>query len=241
VTSATSLFSRKGIALYADTPAAQTFDVLIAGGGVAGLACGAALADAGLRVSVFETQAHLGGRAASVEDLQTVLSVDIGPHVLTSEHRNFLALLERLGTTDAVCWQPRQLITLLDAGRVLRMQAPAWPPPLHGLANLRSALRCVSLRDVLSNRRVAWHAARVDEAGLLEFDRRDALQYLRGMGVTERFIGWFWHSAVLALLNVPLARCSAASVLRVFRLLIGRSGYCFGFPRTSLAALFAPG
>lgn len=223
------------------TSPAPTADVLIAGGGIAGLACGASLADAGLRVCVFEAQAHLGGRAASFEDMATGTPVDIGPHVLTSEHRNFLALLERLGTADAVCWQPRPLVTLLDAGRVLRMQAPDWPPPLHGLPNLRNALRCVAVRDLLSNFRVAWHAARLNEAKLLEFDGVDALQYLRRMGVTERFIGWFWYSATLALLNVPLAHCSAASLLRIFRLMIGRSGYCFGFPRTGLATLFAPG
>ncbi|MBB1600830.1 hypothetical protein A9977_12355 [Variovorax sp. UMC13] len=46
---------------------------------------------------------------------------------------------------------------------------------------------------------------------------------------------------MLALLNLPLARCSAASVMRVFRLLVGRSGYCFGFPRIALADLFVPG
>lgn len=81
----------------------------------------------------------------------------------------------------------------------------------------------------------------MNETDLRALDHIDALTHLRRMGVSERFIVWFWTSATLALLNVPLARCSAASLMRVFRLLLGRSGYQFGFPRTGLADLFAPG
>jgi 15-cis-phytoene desaturase len=219
----------------------ECFDVAVAGAGVAGLGCAAALAGVGLRVAVCERAAHAGGRAASWLDEQTGTRVDIGPHVITSEHRNYLALLQRVGTAQQIVWQPEPLITLLDADRVLRMRAPAWPTPLHGLANLRQALCCVSPLDLLSNARVAWAAARLTPPELRRLDGVDARSYLVSMGVSERFIQWFWTSAMLALLNVPLARCSAASVMRVFRLMLGRSGYCFGFPRIALADLFVPG
>ena len=73
-------------------------DVIVAGGGIAGLSCAAALSGCGLRVVVLEASPLLGGRAASWKDPSTGETVDIGPHVITSEHRNFLALLERLGT-----------------------------------------------------------------------------------------------------------------------------------------------
>lgn len=216
-------------------------DIAVVGGGVAGLGCAAALAGVGLRVVVVERDARLGGRAASWTDEATGDVVDIGPHVVTSEHRNFLALLQRLGTADQVCWQPDPLVTLLDHGRRLRMHAPPWPVPLHGLPNLPQALRCVGLRDLLSNLGVAWCAARLDEASTRALDGIDALSLLRSLGVTPRFIDWFWTPATLALLNVPLAQCSAAALMRVFRLMLGRSGYHFGFPRIGLSELFAPG
>ena len=45
------------------------FDVAVAGAGIAGLTCAAALAQAGMRVAVLEAAAHAGGRASSsVED-----------------------------------------------------------------------------------------------------------------------------------------------------------------------------
>jgi squalene-associated FAD-dependent desaturase len=216
-------------------------DVLVAGAGIAGLACAAALADIGLRVLVFEQDATAGGRASSWSDPASGVVLDIGPHVLTSEHRNMIALLERLGSADQVLWQEQPMITLLDAGRRIRMRSSALPPPLHGLPNLRQALRCVSLVDLWSNRRMAWRAARMSESESLELDGVDARRYLREQGVTERFIDWFWSSACLALLNVPLEHCSATALMRVFRLMLGRSGYYFGFARCSLAELYVPG
>jgi phytoene dehydrogenase-like protein len=77
-------------------------DVLVVGGGVAGLRCGAALADAGLRVLLLEASARLGGRAASWTDPTSGDTVDIGPHVLASDYRHFLALLQRLRTDHLV-------------------------------------------------------------------------------------------------------------------------------------------
>jgi uncharacterized protein with NAD-binding domain and iron-sulfur cluster len=216
-------------------------DVVIAGAGVAGLSCAAALADTGLRVLVFEKEAWPGGRAASWRDGKTGDMVDTGPHVLTNEHRHFLSLLERLGTAGNVLWQPDPFITLLDQGRRLDISSKPWLPPLQGLPNVPNTLRCVSPLDLMSNWRVAWQAVRLSEGGTLSLDSEDALSFLRRMGVTSRFIEWFWTPTVLSLLNVPLERCSAAAMMRVFRLMVGRSGYHFGFPRVGLAELFAPG
>ena len=216
-------------------------DAVVVGAGVAGLRCAMALADAGMRVLVLEAAPCAGGRASSWADETTGLQVDIGPHVLSSEHRNFMAMLRRLGTADQVLWQRRPLITLHDGRGVLRMPSPRLPPPLHGLPLLPRALTRLSLRDGWSHRRIAWRAARLNERTLRELDVEEAHAFLRDMGVRPAAIEWFWRSAMLALLNVPLEQCSAASMMRVFRLMLGRSGYHFGFPRLALSQLYVPG
>jgi uncharacterized protein with NAD-binding domain and iron-sulfur cluster len=219
----------------------KSFDALVVGAGVAGLACATALADAGMRVCVLEGRAIPGGRARSWGDAASGMDVDIGPHVVSTEHRNFLRLLDRVNTASHVAWQPDTLVDLLDAGEVLTIANVRWTPPLHGLPNLPVALRRLSLLDALSHARVSWHAVRENEQTLRRLDARDACSYLRGMGVSERSLDWFWRSAMLALLNLPLEQCSAAAVMRVFRLMLGRSGYHFGFPKVGLSALYVPG
>ena len=211
-------------------------DVVIVGGGLAGLACGVALSDAGLRVTVVEREKRLGGRARSWTDASSGDEIDLGPHVLHSEYRNMLALLERLGTRDRVCWQPEKLITFSN-GVVLRHRR--LPPPLSLLPDL--ALKSgLSPRDLWSNNRPTWDAMRFNEADTPVLDSMTALDYLREAGVTPAMIDWFWAFACLAVLNVPLERCSAAALLRVHSQLIGHRRLHFGFPAVALAELFAP-
>src|SRR4051794_16154844 len=71
-------------------------EAVVVGGGIAGLACAVALSDNGVRVTLIERDSILGGRAASWPDERTGDAVDIGPHVVHTEYRNFLALLDRL-------------------------------------------------------------------------------------------------------------------------------------------------
>ncbi len=212
--------------------------VVVVGGGVAGLAWALALADIGLQPLLIEKDTRFGGRAASWADPVTGDAVDIGPHVLLSEYRNMRAWLERLGTAHQVQWQRDRLITLLDHGRRILMHSSHLPAPLHGLPNLPAALRCVGPLDLLSNYRVAWQAMRMNEADTLALDGIDALSWLRAQGVSEAFIGWFWVSASMTLLNVPLLHCSAAALMRVFRQMAGHSGFHFGLPKVSLGELF---
>ncbi|MBC5785794.1 FAD-dependent oxidoreductase [Ramlibacter sp. USB13] len=221
------------------TPSPE-FDAVVVGAGVAGLFCAASLADAGVKVAVLEARADAGGRARSWHDATMGLEVDIGPHVLSSEHRQFVRMLRRLGTADQVQWQREPQVTLLDAGELLAVRNVRWTPPLHGLPNLPVALRRIGWRDAVSHWRVAWHAARANEESLRALDGIAALHWLRSLGVTTRAIDWFWRSALLALLNVPLEHCSAAAAMRVFRLMLGRSGYHFGFPTTGLSRLYVP-
>ena len=216
-------------------------DVLIAGAGMAGLSCAEALARIGLRVTVVEQDRRLGGRAASWSDPITGDAVDVGPQVLVNHYANLIALLQRLGNERLVRWQADPVITLVENGRRADVRANDWPAPLHMLPGLPAALDFLSAADLLSNRRVARSAARFGEQDFAALDAVDALGWLRGQGVSERAIEWFWATAARALLNVPLQRCSAAALARVAHLVVSCSGYHFGFPRVGISELFVPG
>jgi squalene-associated FAD-dependent desaturase len=214
-------------------------DVLIIGGGIAGLACGFALSDAGLAVTLLESSDTLGGRARSWQDQATGDTVDIGPHILLSEYHNMLRLLELLGTREQVVWQQDKFITLVDRPRPVPIRMHRLPAPLHFLPSMLGAPQ-VSLSDMASNRRLIWFVLRMQDADVLRLDDVPADDFLRRMGVSERFIDWFWRSAAMAIMNVPLERCSTGALLHFFRYMIGKSGYRVGFAAGGLADLFAP-
>jgi squalene-associated FAD-dependent desaturase len=214
-------------------------DVVIIGAGLAGLACAVALRESGLRVLIFESADSPGGRARSWTDARTGDSIDLGPHIVLTEHRNFLALLELLGSRDRIVWERDRLIRLREGARVTDMRLHALPAPLHLLPSF-ARVRSLSWRDILSNRRALWMALQLGEQQVRSLDELSGIDLLRRVGVSERFLEWFWASASISVLNVPLERCSAGALLRVFSQLAGLQQYAIGFADVGLAELFHP-
>ncbi|HEX6928960.1 MAG TPA: hydroxysqualene dehydroxylase HpnE [Gammaproteobacteria bacterium] len=213
--------------------------VVVVGGGLAGLACAVALSDAGMPVRLFEGSDAFGGRAQSSVDAATGETVDIGPHVLTNQHRNMLALLGRLGTGGDICWQPERFITLIDDGVPVPMQNYRLPAPLHFLPNFFRVEK-LSAADVYSARRVLWHVMRMCEDDVLRLDGQIAEDLLRELGVSEIFIDWFWRTVCMTIMNVPLEQCSAGALFRFLHMMSARSDFHFGFPTAGLADLYLP-
>jgi len=213
-------------------------DAAVLGGGLAGLACAVALADSGLQVVVVEREARLGGRAGSWVDSETGDTVDVGPHIMHSEYRNMLALLERLGTRDLITWQPGKVLTIESKPRPVVLRHWPLPPPLSLLPSLLGAPG-LSFGDYLSMTATAWRAMQFGEEDVPKLDHLNALEFLRNEGVSQRMIEWWWKFAAMVVTNVPLERCSAASLLRIHAQLSGYRGLHFGFAAVGLADLYA--
>jgi 15-cis-phytoene desaturase len=190
--------------------------VVVVGGGLAGLSCAVALADQGLKVTVLEAAPGLGGRASSWQHAATGDMVDIGPHIFHSEYHNMLAFLERLGTSRLITWQP---------GKVMTIASKPQATPLH-------------LEDYLSMARVAMRGMKFGEEQVEELDDISALDYLRQQGVSEDLIDRWWRFAAMMVCNVPLERCSAASLLRIHAQLSGYKELHFGFGAVGLGELY---
>ena len=69
--------------------------VVVIGGGFAGAAASAALAETGLSVTLLEQRSILGGRACTLRDGVTKEDVDNGQHIFLGAYRDTRAFLRR--------------------------------------------------------------------------------------------------------------------------------------------------
>jgi squalene-associated FAD-dependent desaturase len=208
--------------------------VAIAGGGLAGLAAGCALSEAGFSVTLFERRPYLGGRASSYQHPGTGEIVDNCQHVLLGCCTNLLGFYRRTGVEDKIRWYEN--LTFLEPGGRASVIGPSpLPAPFHtALAFLRAD--CLSLADKLAISR-----AMVALTPSMPSDRGETfLTWLKRHGQTEAAIERFWKTILVSALNEDLDRTSvpyAAQVVRESFLKSAAAGR-MGIPTVPLTELY---
>src|SRR5579862_7661093 len=103
-------------------------EVIVMGGGLAGLAAAAALGGEGHRVRVFEARPYLGGRATSYEAGSE--TIDNCQHILLRCCVNLLDFYRRLGVSGQIRFYD-EYVFIEPGGRRSVMRAGMFPAPLH--------------------------------------------------------------------------------------------------------------
>ena len=215
----------------------QSSRVAIVGGGLAGLAAGCALADAGFEVTLFERRSYLGGRASSYEHPGTGEVVDNCQHVLLGCCTNLVQFYNRLGVENKIRWYDR--LTFLEPdGRASTIAPSALPAPFHTAPSFLGAA-CLSLSDKIAIARAM--AALMPR--LPQDNRESFFAWLRRHRQTERAIERFWKTILVSALNEDLERMSvpyAAQVIRESFLKSAAAGR-MGVPTVPLTELYSAG
>ncbi len=207
-------------------------NVAIIGAGWAGMAAAVVLAQANIRVTVFEAARHLGGRARTVEI--EGIELDNGQHILIGAYRETVHLMRIVGA-DPERLLLRLPLTIEYPGK-FRLRAPRLPAPLHLLAALLTAAgltwseRLAAMRFMTAMRGNAYRiAADMPVSELL------ALHYQTG--ALARYL---WEPLCVSALNTPPASASAQVFLNLFRDALdgARANSDFLIPRTDLGKLF---
>jgi len=209
--------------------------VAIAGGGLAGLAAGCALADAGFRVSLFERRPYLGGRASSYRHPGTGEVVDNCQHVLLGCCTNLLDFYKRAGVQDKIRWYEK-LTFLEPGGRASEISPSALPAPLHTAPAFLRA-HCLNFRDKLGISRAMAALAPSAPIDIGE----SFLDWLKRHGQTEQAIDRFWKTILVSALNEELDQVSvpyAAQVVRESFLKSAAAGR-MGIPTVPLTDLYS--
>lgn len=220
-------------------------DVVVVGGGIAGITVAVAAAQRGLSVVLLEQGPRLGGRARSWKDPTTGDPIPIGPHMVLDIYPNLWKLLEILGTRDKIVWQEDEklFMTWVQGTKETEVRYAPLPAPLSYSRTLLNMIRDfpdIEQADCQANVAITLYAFRLTEEELLALDNESGLSILQRFNVTERFIDHFWAFVSHAIFNVPLAEVSACALLRFYRILVGSSKMQIGFSGVGLGDLFTP-
>lgn len=203
----------------------------IVGAGIAGLAAGVELKQAGCDVELFERSRLLGGRATSFRI--NGHEVDNGQHVFLACYTEFIGFAGRVGMAGHLHLQDRfEVLVLSRGGPASRLRSSALPAPWHLVSSF------------LTYRHLGW-TAKLDVARALAH-ARDAgssnetfAEWLARLGQGNEALRGFWRPFFVPALNAPLDRVSAADAGFVLRtaFLSERGAARLGYSTVPLARL----
>lgn len=207
-------------------------DVVIVGGGFAGLSAAVKLAQMGHSPLLLERRPSLGGRAYSFTHGETGDTVDNGQHVLMRCCHAVLAFLETI-ESDPVHFDDRFSIPFVDdRGRRHRLEAPLWLPPSLGLLVAFLKFGPTSWRDATGLRRALPYFQSPPNGisvsqWLDEVDQSDAIRRA------------FWHPLCLSVLNAPPETAPAGELLTVLAEAFSQqAGASLGWSTVGLSGLY---
>lgn len=216
--------------------AAESPQVVVLGGGLAGITAALALRQQGYPVTLVEARRSLGGRVFSFSDPASGYWVDNGQHIFLGCCTYLLRFLAELGVSPQCHLQPRLRVPVRDQanGSALLSSSPL-PAPFHLLPGLLSYPH-LSLLDkwrVVSTLIRAKFIRRHQPV----LEQMSFYQWLRQQGHSQRAVEKWWDFLVTPTLNDHAQDVSASMGLMIFQegVLAGRHYADLGYPLDDLS------
>lgn len=215
---------------------ATVSDVLIVGGGLAGMAAAVRLAEAGAGVRILETRKKLGGRATSFVDVRSGRTLDNCQHVVLGCCTNYRDLLARLGAADMVRWR-REQWWIEAGGRRSVIRPGVCPAPAHFTGSMLAA----AFLSAGEKAAVARACARLLRARRADWRERTFAEFLASCGQPERVVRRFWAPVIVSACNLGVSRVAADVAMHVFQegFLANAAAADIGVPAVPLVELYA--
>jgi squalene-associated FAD-dependent desaturase len=196
-------------------------DVVVIGGGFAGLSAATALAERGACVVVIEARRQLGGRATSYRDPATGERIDNGQHVLAGCYDETLAFLDRIGSSHALHRPASLEIAMVDdAGTRHELRLPPLPSPLHLVAGVL-AWRELTWSERLAILRVGPVLRSTSRRAAASSANETVKGWLARHQQPDRLCRLFWEPLALATLNQSIEQASVEPFLAVVGRMLG--------------------
>ena len=212
-------------------------DVVVVGGGCAGLSAATALASLGAKVRLLEARRTLGGRSRSFVNRATGDVEDNGQHLFMGCYSSFLEFAGRTGGADAIEFAPRlEVVSIHPGGAVSKLEPASLPPPLDLMAGL-ARLRGFPVGDLAA----AGSLVRDVRRGAPRAQGRTVAEWLDLLGASSAGRAVLWDPLTLAALNLDPGAAPAVLFAEVVkRSLLGGPGAArLGFAERGLDAVIA--
>ncbi|QDT81733.1 15-cis-phytoene desaturase [Gimesia maris] len=211
---------------------ASQSEVVIIGGGLAGLACAVTLADREIPVSLYESRPRLGGRASSFADKQSEQLIDNCQHVSMGCCFEFNRFCETVGIADSFQRAAElyfvgpdsvapdlidsDLIDSDSKGRQFKVNRfaanPLLPSPLHLLPAF-GGLSYLSWSDKIQLARGLKQLAIAN----IDLENEPTIaDWLVAHGQSANVINRFWNVVLVSALSESLDRISLSHARKVF-------------------------
>lgn len=189
--------------------------ILIAGGGIAGLAAAVFLDELGFHITLVEKKPIFGGRTFSFQDQKTGFVVDNGQHLMIGAYHETIALLEKLGVKHKIEFKiPTQVPLKFAKGKKTLFTIKDVKAPFGILA---AFLNCelFTLKEKLNFVRLGRVLKKIKKNESLMPKEATAYDWLLANYQTERVLKNFWEILTLATLNDSIFKASAENLIQV--------------------------
>lgn len=191
--------------------------VLVVGGGLAGISAACDLADSGFQVRLLEKRPYLGGRTYSFLEKNMGIEIDNGQHIFMKCCEYYIDLLHRLGVYEKASVQQSLRIKVYgDRHSASILGGSRLPAPLHLIPSFLRYTH-LSFLDKISLVYGVLALRRIGEKQRTALDGISFYHWLKKHRQTERSIENFWNLVVIPTLNDTAQDVSAAQAIMVFQ------------------------
>lgn len=218
-------------------------DVLIIGGGVAGLSAAVDCSRRGLSVMLVEQKQRLGGRTYSFHHPETGDEVDNGQHLMMGCYHSTLKFLKIINCLDLVEIQHNLSIVFRHADKPpTTLQTASLPAPLNVLAGLLR-LKSLSFFQRVSLLKVGIEMLMKNPDTNNHLQSISVSQWLDEMNQSEENKQYLWDIIAIGALNDSTERISAALFVKVLRsaFLGSRKNASMIIPKKGLSTVLVDG
>jgi len=187
-------------------------NVLIIGGGLAGLTAAVYLVKNNFNVTLFEASPKSGGRVYSFNDVKTKTEIDNGQHIMMGCYSETRTLLNIINANHNFHFagdgnnQHRLIVNYLDRnGEQFKLETSSLPYPFNLLSGLIT-FNAFSLSEKLSLIKFFLKLKFIDSDKLLNLNVK---QWLVSENQSENVIKIFWEIISVGALNTSVEKASA--------------------------------